>query len=56
MHQVQTLNYLKLLEIGVSFFFVLISILGFVHFVLMVSFRRGFYVFKRLFVMNPMRI
>ena len=31
------------------------SILGFVHFVLMLSFRKGFCVFKRWFVMNPIK-
>ena len=60
MPQVQSLRYSKFLEISVSLFYVVIlyyntSILGFVYFVLILSFRKGFYVFKRLFVMDPMK-
>ena len=45
----------KFSEISVILFYVLISFLGFVYLVLMVSFRKGFFVFKRLFVVDPMK-
>ena len=54
-HQVQSLKYSKFLEISASLFNMLIGILGFVYFVLLVSFRKDLYVLKRLFVMDPMK-
>ena len=54
-HQVQSLKYSKCSEISVSLFYVLIRIPGFMYFVLMVSFQNRFYVYKGLFVMDPMK-